>query len=118
MSQGFDSTGYNDYSSSSNGLSNRYKRQINQQTNGYSVNGNGFGTTRSYYDYGSNDYNTNDIELQGCNNIFRGNRCELNSNGYCIRVINPNRCRVIIYADNVSSGNTALTNVAITGSNL
>jgi hypothetical protein len=124
MSQGFDSTGYDD--NSNNGLTNRYKRQtntqinpqINPQTNDYPVNGNGLVTPRNFNDYDMNDYNTYDNELQGCNNVFRGNRCEINSNGYCIRVINPNRCRVIIYADNISSGNTALTNVAITGSNL
>ena len=64
---------------------------------------------------GSNgqDYDYDDNEIEGCGNQFRGNRCNINTNGYCIRVINPNLCRVSVYSDNQVTGGATLTNVAL-----
>ncbi|CAG2102830.1 unnamed protein product [Medioppia subpectinata] len=70
------------------------------------------GESGSDRDYNSDD--DNNIEIQGCGNRFSGNRCEANTNGYCIRVINPNRCRIAIYSDNTVAGGIGLSNVGLT----
>ena len=57
--------------------------------------------------------NNSDL-IQGCGNQFRRNRCEINTNGFCIRINNPNLCRVSVYSDNSVAGTGVLTNVAVT----
>ncbi|CAG2162287.1 unnamed protein product [Oppiella nova] len=80
--------------------------------NGLRSEGDGFGGRGgSDRDYNSDN---NDIDIQGCGNRFSGNRCEANSNGFCIRVVNPNLCRIAIYSDNTAVGGVGLTNVGLT----
>lgn len=75
--------------------------------------GGGGGEDKARDSPNSQDYDYEDIEIQGCGNQFRGNTCNMNSNGYCIRVINPNLCRVSVYVDNRVTGGATLTNVGL-----
>ena len=80
---------------------------INGNMNGEVQRASGSDNSRDY------DSNDGDFEIQGCGNQFRRNSCEMNSNGYCIRIINPNFCRVGVYADNTVTGGGQLTNVPV-----
>ncbi|CAG2117501.1 unnamed protein product [Medioppia subpectinata] len=54
------------------------------------------------------------VDMGGCDNIFEHNSCNLQSNGYCIKVVNEDMCGNIVYSDNAYSDGLALTNIPIT----
>lgn len=53
--------------------------------------------------------------MGGCSKIFEENTCNLQSDGYCIKVVDSsNKCGNIVYSDNVYWAALALTIIPIT----